>query len=192
MNKIYFETIKCFDFEVFNLNYHKKRISNTIGININLEEYIYPPNDKLLKCKVTYDSSGILDIEYITYIKKNILSFLIVYNDNISYCKKTTNRINIDNLKKNILEDEIIIIKKGLVTDTSIANIAIFYNNQWITPTNPLLIGTTRNRYIDNNMLVTKDITVAMLKESSKIALLNAMIDFDIIKKYTIKDNNDK
>ena len=188
MNEKYFETIKCLDFEVFNLKYHKKRISNTIGMNINLEEYIYPPNEKLLKCKVIYDSSGILDIEYNIYTKKNISNFLIVYDNNLSYCKKSINRLSIDNLKSNIIEDEIIIIKKGLVTDTSIANIAIFYNKQWITPKFPLLIGTTRNRYIDNNILISKDITVEMLKKSNQIVLLNAMIDFDIIKKYTIKD----
>ena len=32
----YFETIKCEDFEIFNLEYHNKRVSNTIGLNINL------------------------------------------------------------------------------------------------------------------------------------------------------------
>lgn len=29
--------------------------------------------------------------------------------------------------------DEVIILKNGIVTDTSIANIAIFYENTWIT-----------------------------------------------------------
>ena len=188
----YFETIKCFDYEVFNLNYHKKRISNTIGLNINLEEYIYPPNEQLLKCKVIYSDIGIIDIEYSAYNKKNIKSFELVYNDDIQYSKKSINRICIDNIKNNSKEDDIIIVKNNLITDTSIANIAIFLDNQWITPNTPLLIGTTRNRYIENNLLVTKDITVKMLQESKKIALLNAMIDFDIIEKYTIKDKHDK
>jgi 4-amino-4-deoxychorismate lyase len=31
----YFETIKCDDYEIFNLDYHNKRIANTIGLNIN-------------------------------------------------------------------------------------------------------------------------------------------------------------
>jgi 4-amino-4-deoxychorismate lyase len=35
---IYFETIKCEDFEIFNLEYHNKRVANTIGLNINLQE----------------------------------------------------------------------------------------------------------------------------------------------------------
>ena len=36
----YFETIKCDDYEIFNLDYHNKRIANTIGLNLNLQEYI--------------------------------------------------------------------------------------------------------------------------------------------------------
>jgi len=188
MNEVFFETIKCFDFEVYNLFYHKQRISRTIGINIQLEEYIYPPNDKLLKCKVIYDDSGILDIQYAEYNKKDISTFKLIYDDNIKYSKKYLNRDCIDKLKKNITEDEIIIVKDGLITDTSIANIAILYNDIWITSKKPLLIGTSRNRYIDNNLIIPKDITVKMLKESKKIALLNAMIDFDILNNYTIKD----
>ncbi len=188
MNELYFETIKCDDFEVFNLHYHIQRISRTIGININLQEYIYPPSNKLLKCKVIYDNSGIVNIEYNQYHKKNISSFKLVYDNDINYNKKYLNRDCIDNLKKGISEDEIIIVKNGLITDTSIANIAIYYENRWITPKTPLLIGTSRNRYIDNDLLIQKDISVKMLKESNKIALLNAMVDFDILEDFTIKD----
>ena len=48
----FFETIKCDDFEVFNLEYHNKRVANTIGLNIDLQEYIYPISGELLRCKV--------------------------------------------------------------------------------------------------------------------------------------------
>ena len=36
-----FETIKCDDFWSFNLEYHNKRVANTIGLNIDLQN-IYP------------------------------------------------------------------------------------------------------------------------------------------------------
>ncbi|RYA24464.1 branched-chain amino acid aminotransferase, partial [Malaciobacter halophilus] len=36
----YFETIKCEDYEVFNLSYHNKRIAKTIARNFDLSEYI--------------------------------------------------------------------------------------------------------------------------------------------------------
>jgi 4-amino-4-deoxychorismate lyase len=188
MNKKFFETIKCDDYEIYNLDYHIKRISNTIGLNINLQEYIYPPNAQLLKCKVIYDKDNILDISYNIYNKKEIKNFKLIYS-NLSYNTKMLNRDAIDLLisqKQN--NDEIIIIKNNLITDTSIANIAIYYNEEWITPKTPLLKGTTLQRYINNGTIKQKDISIQMLKKASKIALLNAMIDFDIINNYTIKD----
>jgi len=189
MNPIYFETIKCDDFSVYNLDFHKKRISDTVGLNINLEEYIYPPSNTLLKCKVTYDTSGILGVEYAPYQKKNIKTFKLVFDDYVAYRHKSVAREIIDKLVLKKGEcDEIIIIKNGFVTDTSIANIAIYYKEQWFTPKRPLLLGTTRARYIQNNQLIESDITPTILKEATKIGLLNAMIDFDIISNFQIKE----
>lgn len=181
--EIFIETIRCEDEEVFNLHYHKKRISRTIGMNIDLEEYIYPPCVELLKCRVAYTKDEIIDINYSSYTPKQINSFKLVYDDNISYKYKSTNRKNIDNLynqKENA--DEIIIVKNGLITDTTIANIAIYQNGIWITPKKPLLLGTTRDRLIEKDLIQEKDITVEELLSSSKIGLLNAMIGFKVIK----------
>ena len=183
----YFETIKCDDYEVFNLDYHCKRISNTIGLNINLSEYIYPPSNKLLKCKVIYNNDGIVDVQFNEYKKREINSFKIIHNDNINYSKKFLNRNNLNilfNQREN--NDEIIIIKDKIVCDTSIANIAILYQGTWITSKSYLLAGTTRARYIENNELIEKDITLEMLKNTEKIALMNAMIDFNIIEDYSL------
>jgi len=184
---IFFETIKCYDYEVFNLSYHKKRIANTIGRNFILEEYIYPNSSKLLKCKLLYTKDEIIDIQYEEYTPNNIFSFKLVFDNNINYQYKSSNRTDINNLllqKDNA--DEIIIIKNNLLTDTSIANIAIYLDGIWITPKTPLLEGTTKNRYIDNNILIQKDISVDMLLKSNKIALLNVMVDFKILDNFDI------
>lgn len=183
----YFETIKCDDYEIFNLDYHCNRIANTIALNINLSEYIYPPSNKLLKCKVIYDESGILDVQYDEYKKREIKSFKIIYDDNIDYSKKSLNRDNINNhFKQRENSDEIIIIKNNIVTDTSIANIAVLHEGTWITSKSYLLKGTTRSRYINSNELIEKDITLDMLKNAEKVALMNAMIDFDEISDYSL------
>ncbi|MFZ9659762.1 MAG: aminotransferase class IV [Arcobacteraceae bacterium] len=187
MTNIYFETIRCDDFEVFNLEYHKKRIAKTVGLNINLEEYIYPPSECLTKCKLQYDSNHIIQIDYSTYVKKQIRSFKVVFDDTIEYSKKYIDRHDIEKLyQKKDNCDEIIIVKNNLVTDTSIANIAILYKNRWITPKKPILHGTTRARYIDEELLVEEDIDIDMLLNANKIGLLNAMIDFDIIDNFKI------
>ena len=184
--KVYFETIKCDDYEVFNLEYHQKRIAKTVGLNINLSEYVYPISNKLLRCKLIYDETGIQEVNYFDYKKRDINTFKLVYDENIEYSKKYLDRGNLDELyakKENC--DDIIIIKDGLLSDTSIANIAIFYENRWLTPTKPLLEGTTRARLIENGQIIEKGISVQMLKKCEKFALMNAMIGFDEIENYS-------
>ena len=186
--EIFFETIKCEDYEIFNLEYHQKRVARTIGININLQDYIYPISEELLRCKVVYDKDEILDVLYFPYNKREINSFKIIFDDNIDYSKKYLNRDELDSLFAQRGHcDEIIIVKAGIVTDTSIANIAIFYDGVWITSKNSLLNGTTKDRLIEEKKLIEKDISVDMLKNSSKIALMNAMIGFDIKDEFYIE-----
>ncbi|MDN5113470.1 aminotransferase class IV family protein [Aliarcobacter butzleri] len=185
----YFETIKCEDFEVFNLDYHQKRVANTIGLNINLQEYINPISEELLRCKLIYDENGVVDVLYFPYKKREIKSFKIIFDNEIEYSKKYLNRAKLDELyEKRDDCDEVIIIKNEIVTDTTIANIAIFYENSWITSKNCLLGGTTRARLLEEKKLLEKDITLDMLKNASKVALMNAMIGFDEIKDFKIKE----
>lgn len=183
----FFETIKCEDEEIFNLDYHNKRISKTVGLNLNLQEYIYPPSTELLRCKVVYSDEGIESVEYFKYKKKKINSFKLIFDDKIDYSKKYLDRNSLDKLyKQKDNADEIIIIKNGIVTDTSIANITIYDGNNWITSINPLLYGTTRARLLNEKKIFEKDITVEMLEKAEKIALMNAMIGFDIIEDYSL------
>lgn len=183
----YFETIKCNDSEVYNIYYHEKRIANTIGKNINLLEYIYPPNNNLLKCKIIYTEDEIIDVLFDKYKKRNLKIFKFIITDKIDYKYKYENRDQINTLfSKKTTADEIIIVKNNLITDTSISNIAILIEEQWYTPKTPLLYGTTRQRYIDNGKLKEKDIDINSFKKAEKIALLNAMIDFDVIEDFKV------
>lgn len=184
----YFETIKCEDMEILNLEFHEKRVANTIAMNLNLQDYIYPMSDETLRCKVVYDESGILKVDYFPYKKKEAKSFKLVYSDEIEYSKKYLDRSSLDELSNQKEDcDEIIIVKNALITDTSIANIAIYDGKSWLTPKKPLLEGSTKNRLLLSKGLIEKDITVEMLLSCEKFALMNAMIDFDEIKDYSFK-----
>ena len=192
-NEIFFETIKCYKADALHLKYHNARITRTIGININLYDFVHSPNNKLLKCKVLYNSDGILDISYEPYKKREPKSFKIIEDDTIEYKYKSINRTYINRLfeqRKNA--DEIIIVKNKLITDTSIANIAIFDGKKWLTPKTPLLLGTTRARLLEKQKIIEADIDTKQLLNAKKIALMNAMIDFDIIEDYTILNMNKK
>ncbi len=188
MNEIlYFETIKCEDEEIFNLKYHQQRISRTIGKNINLGEYIYPPSSNLLRCKVIYSQDEVIDISYTPYIQRNLKRFKIIIDDDIKYAYKELDRVYLDVLNNDSLRyDDIIIIKDGLVTDTTIANIAIFKDGFWLTPVKPLLQGTTRDRLLDDNLLKESNITLEMLLTTKRFAIMNAMIGFCELEEFTL------
>lgn len=184
--ELYFETIKCIDGDVFHLEYHNKRIANTIGKNINLQEYIYPISEKLLRCKVIYSKDEIIDITYYEYEKKQLSAFQLIEDNDIEYKFKYLDRSDIDELSKKSCYDDIVIIKNGYVTDTSIANIAVYKNNQWFTPKIPLLFGTTRNRLIEEDFLKEYPLKVSDLKSIDRFAIMNAMVGFQEIKNFQL------
>ena len=136
------------------------------------------------RCRLIYNKENIT-ITYHEYKKRDINSFKLIFNNEINYSQKSASREDIDALyDKRDGCDEILIIKNLLVTDTSIANIAFYDSGIWLTPKNPLLKGTTRDRLIEEGRLFEADIKAQSLRNFSKVALLNAMIDFDVLDRY--------
>ena len=65
---------------------------------------------------------------------------------------------------------------------------AFYDGNTWVTPSSALLEGTTRKRLLESGKIVLKEIKVEEIKGFQKIALMNAMIDFDIIAQDNLED----
>jgi 4-amino-4-deoxychorismate lyase len=190
VSKRYLETIKSLDGELFHLEYHQWRLERALDTKDthNLNALLSPPKKGLYRCRVVYNHNGIC-VEYIPYFKHQIHSLKLVYNDTIEYEKKYENRDSLNALfKQKERADDIIIIKNSLITDTSIANIAFYDGEIWVTPKSPLLEGTTRKRFLDLGKIVERDIRVEEISSFKKLALMNAMIDFDIIAEENIED----
>lgn len=187
MKNSYLETIKIFQGEVYNLSYHQQRYESVLkhfGISKfqTLKDYINPPESGLYRCRLLYTLNGEISVTYHQYKKRKIHSLKLLYDDSLDYSLKSTNRENINTLfEKRGDCDDILIVKNSFITDTSIANIALKNGDTWYTPKHPLLHGTTRQRYIESKKIVPKEIKFDTLHEYSHIALMNAMIDFDII-----------
>ena len=162
---------------------------STLGVSAcqNLQSHLNPPPIGLYRCRLTYNENQI-DVSYHPYSKRTVKSLKIIHDDAITYTQKSTDRTHIDKLF-NLREecDDVLIVKNGFVTDTSIANIAFLKDGVWYTPSTPLLEGTTRERLLDDGFLTAQDIRVEDLESFSQVALLNAMIDFDIIADITYK-----
>ena len=193
MKHSFLETIKAIDGEVQHLLYHQKRyegVLNSLAIkNVhNLKEILNPPKKGLYRCRVVYSTKDI-KVEYIPYIKRQVQKLKLIESNTIEYSKKYADRKELDSLFLQKGEgDEIIIIKNGFVSDTSIANLAFFDGDLWLTPKTPLLEGTTRARLLEKSKIFEKDIRVEDIFSFKKIALMNAMIDFDIIAEENIRN----
>ena len=189
MQQQFVETIKIENGKVINLPYHQTRMERTIR-HFFPERSLQPMprlaklivamnNMTLVKTRVVYGKSGVELIEHVPYSMRNIRSLQVVYDDNINYSYKSTDRSALNNLTAQRGDcDEIIIVKNNLVTDTSFTNLAIFDGNSWLTPRHPLLPGTRRAFLLDKGIIKEAEITINDLLKAERIRLFNAMIDF--------------
>ena len=195
--KTCFETIKIKDGLIYNIKWHNQRCNKTrLELYgklkpLELQHYISPPKQGLYRCRITYQKN-IINVEYIPYKHKTIETFKIVKSD-INYCYKYSDRTQLNQLKKQYHQfDEIIIEKNGQITDTSIANIAFYNGKQWLTPYSPLLQGTIRAKLLSEQFLMPKVIKSDELKHFSHVALMNAMIGFQVQRNSTIYDPTER
>ncbi len=181
------ETIKIKNGEPLSLEYHQKRLEASYkavvgkGKAVVLSDIINCPEkfkSGIVKCRIIY-GFNMLKIEFEPYVLRNIKTLKIIKNDNISYVHKYADRNEINELYKQKGRcDDILIVKNNFITDTSFSNVVLYDGLRWITPANPLLKGTMRQRLIDDKIIVEDDIDIIHLKYFKKIALINAMVEF--------------
>jgi 4-amino-4-deoxychorismate lyase len=151
---------------------------------INLIEILEPQNTivskkGLFKCRIVYQEE-VGDISFTPYSLPSIATVRAVCSETIKYAYKYQDRSDLASLFLQRMGcDDILIIRKGLVTDTSYANV-LFHNGQdWITPRFPLLEGTQRAYLLNKGKIKAESITLEQVKSFSKMRLINAMIRFE-------------
>ena len=185
------ETIKVVNGIAQHLSFHQRRFDTTrkaLFENaplIRLSEQIKAPNNGLYRVRIEYDSV-IQKIEYIPYEEREFHSFHLV-EANVEYGFKWLNRDALNALERAGCDD-VLITSKGLLKDTSIANIALWIEGEWLTPKHPLLEGTTRSRLLASGFLKARDLDVHTLQNAQKFAIMNALIGFKIINNVFFKE----
>ena len=100
------------------------------------------------RCRVVY-GENIEEVVYIPYTIRQVSSLKLVPCDDIAYELKSADRSMLNKLFALRGEkDDILIVKNGRITDTSIANVALWNGTEWHTPSFPLLKGTQRQFYL--------------------------------------------
>lgn len=184
----FIETIRIEDGKIYNLDYHIERFNKTRStfwkdsIALDLREFISPPAfNGIHKCRIVYGRE-VEEVTYVPYQIRQVSSLHLVVSNTIDYTYKSTHREELNALfAQRGLADDILIVRNGYLTDTSIANIALYDGQTWFTPAHPLLRGTKRAELLDRQFIVEKDIPQMSLKDYSHIMLFNAMIDWERI-----------
>jgi 4-amino-4-deoxychorismate lyase len=152
------------------------------GEKLNLKESILIPEvykNGIIKCRIIYDQE-IRQVEFNPYTVKPVNSLRLVRNDDIDYSFKYFDRKPLENLLNNKGScDDVLIIRKGLITDTFYANVVFFDGFQYFTPAQPLLKGTKRQKLIDEGKIREDEIKVGDLVHFQEIHLINAMLDLN-------------
>ena len=182
------ESIKLLDGEFYNLSYHEQRMNRSLKILCGTQEHfdletflnkVEKPSKGLFKCRLLYDEES-QDIEFIAYQAKVVSTLRIVEHDQVNYEFKYKDRRTIERLyelRKGC--DDILIVKRGLVTDSSYSNIVFKKGKQWYTPWAALLKGTMRQNLLENNKIVEEDIPRGDIHSFESFKLINAMLGFD-------------
>lgn len=182
-----FETICVENRQLKNLPYHEARLNKTrrelwgYHDNWNLAELLPIPDmldGGMQKCRVAY-SKDIDNVKWEPYSPRVIRKIRRVYHDEIDYQYKYDNRDALNALYAERGDaDEILIIKKGLVTDSNFCNVAFSDGKRWFTPASPLLPGTQRALLLDEGIIETAEIRESDIGTFGQIRLFNAMVDW--------------
>jgi len=187
---LFIETIQILNGTLISPELHEQRFNYTYGQHYPSSdipamrervEYFNPKLQGTIKC-VVYYHTDIYRIDFIPYRKKLIESLKLVICDELEYSFKFADRSTLNRcFDKRENCDEVIIVKNGLVSDASYANLAFKSGEEWFTPGNPILSGTKRKLLINRGLLKEREIRPADISQYSEVCLINAMLDLEDI-----------
>jgi 4-amino-4-deoxychorismate lyase len=179
-----FETIRIENGILKNAEEHEKRMFNSRSAlfgtkdSFVLNQVITIPKEYssgIVRCRIDYG----IKVESVTfshYWIKPLKKFQIVINDGIRYPYKYSDRFGLENLLRSTNADEIILVQNGFITDTSFSNLIFYDGKDWITPSNPLLFGTCRDRLIKEEKIMERKIPLKDIESFMGFKIINAMI----------------
>lgn len=185
---LFVETIRVEGGEAPLLSLHQARLDNTLRAccgtdapRIDLTGIVNGLAFTLrrMKVRVVYGCNGVTEVTCEQYRLRHIGSLKVVCDDTIDYAFKRTDRRCLQRLtamRDNC--DDVLIVRNGLLTDTSFTNIALLVDGRWLTPAQPLLAGVMRSRLIADGILRESDLTLDDVRRATGIRLTNAMTDW--------------
>lgn len=189
-----FESIKVVDGVPRHLKLHAERMNrsrrrlfgSTNGVDLaGIIEPVIRSSSGISKCRVVYDQV-IRTVECVPYEQRRITGLVVVYDDTIVYDHKYLDRSGLEKHSPVGRTEEVIIVRKGLVTDTRFSNVVFSAGDQRITPAGPLLEGVQREYLLSIGAIRPRDIRVSDIERFDNVILINAMMELDTGPKITV------
>lgn len=183
----FIESIRVEQGQLKNCEAHQKRMADTLsyfGVKpfSSLHEIQCPvaySSLDLVKCRIVYDFTQILKIEFTPYSIRQISTVSLVDIGDRDYSFKSADRQWITDLVNASGSSEIIMHNNGTVKDASYANLVFYDGSRWLTPALPLLQGTKRDFLLANNIIYKQQILVEQLPNFTKVKFINAMMNWE-------------
>jgi 4-amino-4-deoxychorismate lyase len=194
-----FETIRYKNGVAENLSLHQQRVDYTLmqlgaSASLVLADQIAmianKPNsdDKVYKCRLQYNLIGEVHIAFEPYEIKNIQTISIQDMGDHVYPFKYADRTWISKILANAGTDEVILSHKGFIKDASYANLVFFDGAKWVTPEQPLFMGTKRAGLLQKGIITEAPIEIKDLKRFTFFKLINAMMLWEESPVFTINN----
>lgn len=187
------EVIRIKNGQPQNLAYHIQRMEKTVWdfYHAKLAPFTLdvPRNLRgIVKCRIVYDKA-IRETTLTPYRKKQRQTVAIVHADEIDYRYKSTDRRRLEQLVEDAKTDDIIIIRRGLVSDAGYCNL-VFEDEEGclFTPAEPLLAGTCRQRLIDEGRIKENTIRREDIRNYKYVYFINAMTDLSEAQRFRVED----
>ncbi len=192
----FIESIRIKNGKIDLIDYHNERFNETrklffcVDEALDLLPFIQIPEEYkkgLVKCRILYD----LDVRKVqfSFYKPQKIESLKLVNASINYAYKSTDRTELEQLKNSASPaDEVLIVNKGMISDTSFSNIIFRKNGDWFTPDSPLLAGVRREYLLNEGVIEELPISPDDLVDFDAFMLINAMLPFDESKIISIQN----
>lgn len=186
----FIESIRVLDGQLCNLGAHIRRSSATLLYHYGVKNEL--PFGELFASALAGlegDCSGIFKFRVVygrevvsvslePYHMPASLSLKVVECNNIDYSFKYEDRSGLAELLQHKGDcDDILIVKDGMVTDTSYGNFVYELNGELCTPASPLLKGTRRELMLQEGLLMERDLPYGELCKCSAFYMINAMLN---------------
>ncbi len=179
------ETIRIAEGLPDNLTEHEARVtrsqealfgSRSLPPLYELFSRLEVPKSGIHKWRIIYDQE-VRFMEILPHEKPAIHTLQLIHLPDAAYGHKYEDRSFLNALRSHLDKGvEPIMVVDKRITDTSISNLVFFDGKQWLTPSQPVLLGTRRAQLLKAGTIDVANISVYDLDRYERVRLINALL----------------